>query len=184
MRPPLEVNTTLKLEELERLYREAKTPLEKQHAQIILLLFEKMPVKNVAHIVRVDRTTVTNCVRRFNQLGPESLKDARAHNRGRAPLLDDEGKAKFFERIKTPPDDGGIWTSPKASRWIEQYLDLEPNSLHRAQGWKLLQEANYSYKSTRPSHVHAASEQERQEWKKKSRGARREAQRGEPGEQD
>ena len=182
MNPPIEVKTTLTLKELEQLYRDAETPLEKQHAHIILLRFEKMPVNEVAHIVRADRTTVTKCVKRFNELGAESLKDARAHNRGRAPLLDEEGKAKLFERIQTPPDDGGIWTSPKVCRWVEHYLSLPADSLHRARGWKLLQEAGYTYKSTRPSHVNAASEEERQEWKKKSKGAGRTARTGKSSE--
>jgi hypothetical protein len=51
---------------------------------------------------------------------------------GRLP----EALATLKERIKTPPDDGGLWTGPKVARWLAKFHDLK--SVHAQRGWDAL----------------------------------------------
>lgn len=103
MRAPIEVETILPLEALEAIYRNAQTKYEQQHAQIVLLRFEKMPPAEVARIVRVTQRTVTRCVNRFNSFGPDGLIDARSNNKGRTPLLDESAQVELLKLIESPP---------------------------------------------------------------------------------
>lgn len=162
------VNTELSLEQLERLYLDASTPLEQRRAHVILLRAEGMAPGEVARIVRVHPSTIAVYVRRFNEHGPDSLADARANNPGRPPLLDDQGLKMLERALKQPPEDGGRWSGPKVARWLETYLDRPPDSLDDARGWEALKALGYSYKSSRPEHTRSASPEQREPWKKKS----------------
>lgn len=167
MNPPLKVNTSLTLEELEEHYRKAPSARAKQRAQVILLRFEGMPPDEVARIVRVKPATIYDYVSKFNKLGPDSFVDGRSRNPGRPALLDDEGRAALSKLLESPPPDGGRWSGPKVARWIEARAGLPAGSLHRARGHEAMVAVGYSYKSSRPRHTESASEEEREAWKKK-----------------
>lgn len=164
----LEVQTELELEQLEEIYKQASTVIEQRRAQVILLRAEGVPPGRVAHLVRIHPSTVTSYVRRFNEQGVTALFDARAGNQGRPALLDDAARQSLRQALEQDPAQGGRWTGPKATRWIESHLNLEANSLNNARGWEALKSLNYSYKSSRPRHVNSASEAERLAWKKNS----------------
>jgi transposase len=179
MNPPLKVNTTLTLEELEEHYRKAPSALAKQRAQVVLLRFEGMPPDEVARIVRVTPATVYKYVSKFNKFGPDCFQDGRARNPGRPPLLDEKGRAELSKMLESAPPEGGRWSGPKVARWIEARVGLPAGSLHRARGYEAMVAVGYSYKSSRPRHVESASEQEREAWKKKSGDPSPKAQAGE-----
>lgn len=163
----VEVVQHLSVEELEERYRKARGGIETKRTHIILLRTEGVSPSKVAEIVRVSGRTVTKVVHQYNERGPDALRDARAGN-GRAPLLNEEDLAVLETLLGSPPADGGRWTGPKVTRWIEQHLGLEANSLDNARGWETLKRLGYSYKSSRPRHAKSASEEEREAWKKKA----------------
>jgi hypothetical protein len=70
------------------------------------------------------------------------------------------------ERLKTPPDDGGLWTGPKIARWLAAYHGLK--SVHDQRGWDALMAIGYSIQQPRPRHPQAASEKDRTRLKKSS----------------
>jgi DNA-directed RNA polymerase specialized sigma24 family protein len=76
MNPPLKVNTTLTLEELQEHCRKAPSALAKQRAQVILLRFEGMPPDEVARIVRVTPATV------YKMCEQEEVEEALAQQLG------------------------------------------------------------------------------------------------------
>lgn len=164
----LEVQTELSLEQLEEIYKQATSVVEQRRAQVILLRAEGLAPSQVAQLVRVHPRTVASYVRRFNEQGVDSLLDARSHNQGRPALLDEAARQALRQALEEPPAQGGRWTGPKATRWLEDYLELKPGSLNDARGWEALKALNYSYKSSRPRHVNSASESEREAWKKNS----------------
>ena len=74
------------------------------------------------------------------------------------------------ERLKTPPDDGGLWTGPKVARWLAKFHGLK--SVHDQRGWDALVAIEYSIQKPRPRHPKAAGEEERAELKKTARRCR------------
>lgn len=55
-------------------------------------------------------------IKRYNEGGAEALGGQRIHNGMKATILTLEALAKLKERIKTPPDDGGLWSGPKIAQ--------------------------------------------------------------------
>lgn len=71
------------------------------------------------------------------------------------------------ERIKTPPDDGGLWSGPKIARWLAAFHGLK--SVHDQRGWDALIAIGYSVQQPRPRHPDAATEEDRAALKKTCR---------------
>lgn len=162
-----EVETHLSIQDLEYAYRNASSALVQRRAHVILLRARGIAPTRVAQLLCLTPSTISSYVRRFNELGLAFFEDARSKN-GKAPMLDSQALELLERLLQSPPEDGGRWTGPKVTRWIEAHLGKPPNSLHNARGWETLKKLNYSYKSSRPRHVNAASEEEQQQWKKKS----------------
>ena len=53
---------------------------------------------------------------RYNRFGPSSLGDRRRRQRREAADLTPEILAMLRERVKSAPDDGGVWTAKKVAR--------------------------------------------------------------------
>jgi hypothetical protein len=75
-----------------------------------------------------------------------------------------EAVAALKERIKAPPDDGGLWTGPKVARWLAMFHALK--SVHDQRGWDALVAIGYSIQKPRPRHPEAASDADRASLKK------------------
>jgi len=75
------------------------------------------------------------------------------------------------ERLKTPPDDGGLWTGPKAARWLAKFQSFE--TVHDQRGWDALVAIGYSTQKPRPRHhPKAASDEDREALKKTAKRRR------------
>ena len=95
----------------------------------------------------------------------------RRQGNGAAPaILTPEALSSLRERLKTPPNDGGLWTGPKVARWLASFHSLE--SVHGQRGWDALIAIKYSIQKPRPRHPKAAGEADRAELKKTARGRR------------
>lgn len=100
----------------------------------------------------------------------EALGDQRIHNGTKPTILTPAALAALKERIKTPPDDGGLWTGPKIARWLARFHGLK--SVHDQRGWDALVAIGYSIQQPRPRHPEAATEEDRAALKKNSRPRR------------
>jgi hypothetical protein len=85
-----------------------------------------------------------------------------------ARILTPEALAALKERIKTPPDDGGLWTGPKVARWLAKFHSLK--SVHDQRGWDALVGIDYSVQKPRPRHPEAATDKDRAKLKKNFSG--------------
>ncbi len=65
---------------------------------------------------------------RYNQSGARGLGDRRHQNQGKKPLLDDVGLAYLWQRLQTPPPDGGLWNSRKVAEWMSEFLEHQVRS--------------------------------------------------------
>jgi len=60
-------------------------------------------------------------------------------------ILTPDALAALQERIKTPPDDGGLWTGPKIARWLAKFHGVQ--GIHDQRGWDALIAIGYSISS-------------------------------------
>jgi len=155
----------LSLEELKQRYRNSSDPVGRSHYQIIWLLASGKIVPEVSSITGYSTKWIYNLASRYNQSGEKGLGDRRHQNQGKKPLLDDWQLAMLWQRLQTPPPDGGLWNSRKVAEWMSELLDCR---VSKQRGWEYLRGYELRLKQPRPAHTSSdCFEQER--WKKNSR---------------
>jgi len=150
--------------ELEVGYEAAVDPVGKSHFHALWLLSLGYEVEEVAELLSFSARWVRALTKRYNEVGPEALGDQRIHNGTEPTILTLAALAELRERIKMPPDDGGLWTGPKIARCLAKFHGLA--SVHDQRGWDALIAIGYSIQRPRPRHPEAASEQGRTALKK------------------
>ncbi|MDJ0745173.1 MAG: hypothetical protein QNJ32_17690 [Xenococcaceae cyanobacterium MO_167.B27] len=55
----------------------------------------------------------------------QRLRSRRHENQGKESLLDDVQLAHLWQRLQTPPPDGGLWNSRKVADWMSELLACE-----------------------------------------------------------
>jgi transposase len=156
----------LSVEELEARYRAAQDATEARHLQAIWLLAQGRTVLEVAEVLAFVPRWVEQLAQRYNASGPEALGDQRRHNGRTASLLTPELLAALVERLKKPPEDGGLWSGPKVAAWMARHLGLQ--KVHPQRGWDALQRLGWSLQSPRPRHPRAATPAQKAALKKSS----------------
>jgi hypothetical protein len=157
----------LGIEELEQRQRAATDVVEAKHFQTIRLLAQGRTFVEVADIVGFVPRWVEELAQRYNRHGPAALGNQRRKNGSSPTVLTPEVITALGERVKTAPADGGLWTGPKAARWIAHFLGLE--KVHSQRGWEALKKIRWSIQSPRPRHPRTATLEEQQTFKKSSR---------------
>src|ERR671913_500067 len=156
----------LPVEELEARYRAARVATEARHYQGIWLLAQGRTFLEVAGVLAFVPRWVEELAARYNASGPAALGDQRRRNGRTASLLTPEVLAALAERLKAPPEDGGLWSGPKVASWMARHLGLA--RVHPQRGWEALQRINWSVQAPRPRHPRAATPEQRASF----RGAR------------
>ena len=156
--------------ELEARYEAAADPVAKSHFHALWLLSSGYEVDEVAELLSFTARWVRSLSKRYKEEGPEALGDRRIHNGTKPTILTPEALAALKERIKTPPEDGGLWTGPKIARWLAKFHGLK--SVHDQRGWDALIAIGYSIQQPRPRHPAAATAEDRAVLKKNSRPRR------------
>lgn len=154
-------------DKLEGRYETAGDPIAKSHFHALWLMSLGYEVDEVAQILSFSTRWVKALIKRYNEGGPDRLGDQRVNNGMSPTILTPEAVAALQERIKTPPDDGGLWSGPKVARWLARFHSLK--SVHDQRGWDALIAIEYSIQQPRPRHPDAASDEDRAELKKNSR---------------
>jgi transposase len=152
------------VEDLEARYRAARDVTEARHAQAIWLLAQGRTVLEVAAVLTFAPRWVTKLAARYNACGPEALGDGRRRNGKAASLLTEEVLAALAERVKAPPEDGGLWSGPKVALWMAAHLGLA--KVHAQRGWEALQRIGWSIQAPRPRHPRTAAPEQRETLKK------------------
>ena len=157
----------LSVTELEGHYKSAEDPVSKSHFHALWLLSMDYKTGEVAAILSFSPRWVQRLVKRYNAQGPHSLGDRRLTNGAAPAILTSEALSSLKERLKTPPDDGGVWTGPKVARWLASFHSLK--TVHDQRGWDALIAIGYSIQKPRPRHPQAAGEDDRAALKKTAR---------------
>jgi transposase len=156
----------LTIGELEERFRGAKDVVERSHCQAIWLLAKGHSTAEVAELVALSPRWVSQLRRRYEAEGADALGDRRRRNAGARPLLSADDLEALRERLRTPPEDGGIWSGPKVARWIAARLGLV--HVHAPRGWEALKKLEHSLQAPRPRNPGAAAPEEADVFKKNS----------------
>jgi transposase len=157
----------LSVEDLEARYRSAREATEARHVQAIWLLAQGRTVLEVSEVLAFAPRWVTRLAARYNACGPEALGDRRRHNGKAASLLTPDLLAALAERVRTPPEDGGLWSGPKVAAWMAAHLGLA--KVHPQRGSEALKRIKWSVQAPRPRHARAATPEQRAAFKGGSR---------------
>ena len=157
-RPRIQIEPHLDYSELTRCYRSCQDGKERTRWPIIRLLSRPnnpMKVEQVAEITGMSADGIRKIARRYNLTGPDGLKDGPSrHPGGKSKVLTEELLKQLYERLQTPPDDGGLWSGPKVGELIQQYFRIK---VHRTTGWDYLKRLGFTLQVPRPIYTKSAT---------------------------
>jgi transposase len=156
----------LSLAELQAGYRASGGATQARHYQVIWLLAQGRSCAETAALTGFARRWVEQLLARYNAFGPSSLGDRRRGNGAPTTVLTREMLDKLRERLKTPPDDGGVWTAKKVAAVMAAELGLAHVAEQR--GWEALRAIEWTLQRPRPRHVRVATPEEQAAFKKTS----------------
>src|SRR3954449_5446005 len=167
---------------LEQQYRSCTDVTAARHLQTIWLLAKGHEMAEVAATVSYAPRWVERLLARYNAQGPQALGDLRRRNGTSPSVLRPDLLEKLKARLREPPPDGGLWTSPKVAAWMAGELgggagvaqpgwgggELGGAAVCPQRGWEALKAINGSVQKPRPRHPAAATPEEREAFKKSS----------------
>ena len=156
----------LSVAELRAGYRGGGDAMLARHFQVIWLLAQGRTVAETARLTSFAPRWIDALLARYNAFGPSSLGDRRRGNGAKATILTAAVLEALRERVKRPPDDGGVWTSRKVAAVMAAELGLA--SVAEQRGWEALRAIGWTIQRPRPRHVRAATPDERGAFKKTS----------------
>jgi transposase len=148
----IQLHGHLSTEELAQRYRGAQDPVERSHYQIIWLLSQGKPTREVMAVTGYGRRWIQELARRYNARGTAGLGDRRHRNPGAERLLSQQQREELGAALAAPPPDGGMWTSRKVAAWIAARTG-RPVGVQR--GWDYLRRLGRTPQVPRPAHAKA-----------------------------
>lgn len=158
------------VEELEQRYRQAHEGIERSHWQIIWLLAQEHPAKEVAELTGYSAYWIGQLAQRYNAEGAEALRNHRHQSRPspQALLSDPEGLADLRAALAGPAPQHDVWNSRTVATWLSARAGRSVSEqtaltyLHRV-GW-----TPQTPQTPRPRHIHAAEAADQETFKKRS----------------
>src|SRR3954465_1199675 len=156
----------LSVSALEQQYRSCTDVTAARHVQTIWLLAKGHASAEVAATVSYARRWVERLLARYNAQGPQALGDRRRRNGTSPSILRPDLLDKLKARLREPPPDGGLWTSPKVAAWMAGELGLAAGLPQR--GWEALKAIDWSVQKPPPRHPAPPTPGGREAFKKSS----------------
>lgn len=148
----LHVADHLSPEQLKQRFQRARDPVQRTHFQVLHLASLQWRSADIGEATGYSVIWIRKLVRRYNEGGPEALEDQRHFNPGQPRLLSAEQEAALEQRLRSKPEDGGLWSGPKVAQWMGQQLG---RPVADARGWEVLRRLGYRPLRPRRRHVKA-----------------------------
>jgi len=147
----IEMRTDYSAVELRRLAKGSRDSKQSRRLLSLGAVLDGMSREDAARVGGMDRQTLRDWVHRFNEAGPDGLKDA--WNGGPQPRLSAAQKAELAGIVETGPDpavDGVVrWRRIDLQKLIEDRFGV---AYHERYVGTLLKELGFSHISARPRH--------------------------------
>ena len=151
------IRTDYSASELRRLARISKDVRQSSRLLSLAAVLDGMSREDAARVGGMDRQTLRDWVHRFNEAGPDGLKDA--WYGGPQPRLSPAQKVELAEIVETGPDasvDGVVrWRRVDLQKVIKECFGVD---YHERYVGTLLKELGFSHMSARPRHPAQNSE--------------------------
>ena len=148
----LPLHPHLPASELSQRARQAPNLVEARRWQLLALVADGKSVKAAADLVGLYPPYARRVVHRYNQDGPDGVRDRRLTLRAplRPRLLTDEQLQELAAAVQGPAPGGGLWTGPTVARWIAEQTGREHVAPQR--GHDYLKRLRLSPQRPRPRH--------------------------------
>src|SRR5918998_259929 len=138
-------------EELRRLAATTKNAHQSRRLLSLAAILDGMSRTEAARIGGMDRQTLRDWVHRFNERGPDGLRDS--WSKGHPPRLSAEQQAELARLVETGPDRAvhGVvrWRRVDLQRVIAERFGV---AYHERTVGKILHQLGFSHISARPRH--------------------------------
>jgi transposase len=145
------LRTDFSASELRRLAAATKNANQSRRLLSLAAVVDGMSRTEAARIGGMDRQTLRDWVHRFNERGPDGLKDA--WSKGNPPRLSAEQQAELARLVETGPDRAvhGVvcWRRIDLQRLIAERFGV---AYHERTVGKILHQLGFSHLSARPRH--------------------------------
>ena len=143
----------LTIDELEGRYRSTKDPVERSRWHFLWLLARGLTAKVIASITGYSAYWIGRIARRYNQHGPNGVKDRRHQSRPSTPLLSGSQQDELVAALAAgSAPEGDCWSGRTVAAWISQRLGRR---VGRQLGWVYLRRLGARLRAPRPRHVQA-----------------------------
>lgn len=148
----IQVEPHLSLDELARRYRGTKDPVEHSHWHFLWLLARGLTAKVIDGITGCSAYWIGRIARRYNECGPDGVKDQRHRARLGRRLLTELQQDALRAALGGPAPQHDRWTGRTVSAWISQRLG---RLVSRQLGWAYPRFLGARLCVPRPRHVRA-----------------------------
>jgi transposase len=154
----------LSSEELKERYRKCKNAKEARRWHALWLMSEGASTIEAARAVGFQDSWVRRFANRYNEQGPEAIRDHHQINPGGGKYrLTEKQQQQLARALEKEPPGGGLWNGPKVATWIAEKTGRPARP---KLGWVYLLRLAMSGQLPRRRHTEAASEGERNNFKK------------------
>lgn len=145
----------LSSDELFARYRGASDRIERTRLHALWLLSQGQTSAEITQALGYRYNWLYRIVSLYNAHGPEAMRDGRHQNRGHAPLLNSEQRARLDALLETPRADGTPWSGPRVAEWMSQQVGRR---VRPQRGWDYLRRTDHTPQRPRPRHKDADAE--------------------------
>src|SRR5260370_30313473 len=143
----------LSADELAQRYGGTKDPVERSRWHFLWLLARGHTAKVIAAITGYSAYWIGRIARRYNQDGPDGVKDRRHQSRPSAPLLTASQQNEMVAALAASfAPEGDRWSGRTVADWISQRLGRR---VGRQVGWTYLRRLGARLRVPRPRHMQA-----------------------------
>ena len=126
-RARLQLKPHLSRAALRRRYRKCKEAKEARRWHALWLMSEGASTQGAATVVGLASSWVRRCATRYNQLGPEGVRDGHCQRPGGGRRrLTAKQEEQLGHALEREPPGGGLWSGPQVAVWMPTRPPSEP----------------------------------------------------------